>query len=34
MNGAAFAVVTVQQPDNVNDLALATMAGLVIVLLS
>ena len=32
MNGVTFAVVTVQQPDNVNDLTLATMAGPVIVL--
>ena len=32
INGVAFAVVTVQQPDNVNDLTLATMAGPVIVL--
>jgi hypothetical protein len=34
MNGIAFAVITVQQPDNVNDLALATMAGPVVVSLS
>ncbi len=34
MNGVAFAVITVQQPDNVNDLALATMAGPVVVSLS
>jgi hypothetical protein len=34
MNGVAFAVVTVQQPDNINDLTLATMAGPVVVLLS
>ncbi len=34
MNGVAFAVATVQKPNNVNDLALATMAGPVLVLLS
>jgi hypothetical protein len=34
MNGVAFAVITVQRPDNVNDLALATMAGPVLVSLS
>jgi Ferritin-like domain len=34
MNGVAFAVITVQTPNNVNDLALATMAGPVLVLLS
>jgi hypothetical protein len=34
MNGVAFAVITVQQPDNVDDLALATMAGPVVVSLS
>lgn len=32
MNGVAFAVVTVQQPNNVNNLTLATMARPVIVL--
>ncbi|KAI9770971.1 MAG: hypothetical protein M1840_002675 [Geoglossum simile] len=34
MNGVAFAVVTTQQPDNVNDLALATLAGPVILTIS
>jgi hypothetical protein len=34
MNGAVFAVVTTQQPDNANDLALATLAGPVILTLS
>jgi hypothetical protein len=34
MNGVAFAVVTTQQPDNANDLALATLAGPVAVKLS
>ena len=34
MSGVAFAVITVQQPDNINDQALATMAGPVVVLLS
>ena len=34
INGAAFAIVIVQQPNNVNNLALAIMAGLVIILLS
>ena len=34
MNGVAFAVVTTQQPDNANDLALATLAGPVVVTLS
>jgi hypothetical protein len=34
MNGVVFAVVTTQQPDNVNDLALATLAGPVAVKLS
>ena len=32
INGVAFAIITVQQLDNVNDLTLATMAGPVIVL--
>ena len=32
INGVAFAVVTVQQPDNVNNLTLVTIAGPVIVL--
>jgi hypothetical protein len=30
MNGAVFAVVTTQQPDNADDLALATLAGPVV----
>ena len=34
INGVAFAVVTVQQPNNVNNLALTTIAGPVIILLS
>ena len=34
MNGAVFAVVTTQQPDNVDDLALATLAGPVVLTLS
>ena len=34
MNGVAFAVVTMQQPDNANDLALAMLAGPVVVTLS
>lgn len=34
MNGAVFAAVTTQQPDNVNDLALATLAGPVVLNLS
>jgi hypothetical protein len=34
MNGAAFAVVTTQQPDNTDDLALATLAGPVVLTLS
>ena len=34
MNGAVFAVVTTQQPDNAEDLALATLAGPVILTLS
>lgn len=34
MNGTAFAAVTTQWPDNVNDLALATLAGPVVVKLS
>jgi hypothetical protein len=34
MNGVAFAVVTTQQPDNANDLALATLAGPVVITLS
>jgi hypothetical protein len=34
MDGVAFAAVTTQQPDNVNGLALATLAGPVIVKLS
>lgn len=34
MNGAAFAVVTTQQPDNTDDLALATLAGPVLLTLS
>ena len=34
LNGVVFAVVTVQQPDDVNDLAPATLAGPVALLLS
>ncbi|KAH8653981.1 ferritin-like domain-containing protein [Tricladium varicosporioides] len=34
MNGAAFAVVTTQQPDTTDDLALATLAGPVVLTLS
>jgi hypothetical protein len=34
MNGVVFAAVTTQQPDNVNDLALATLAGPVVIRLS
>jgi hypothetical protein len=34
MNWVAFAVATVQKPNNVNDLALVTVAGPVFVLLS
>lgn len=34
MNSVAFAVVTTQQPNNVNDLALATLAGPVALKLS
>jgi len=34
MNRVAFAVATVQKPNNVNDLALVTMIGPVLVLLS
>ncbi|KAI9772443.1 MAG: hypothetical protein M1840_000646 [Geoglossum simile] len=34
MNGVAFAVVTTQQPNNVNDLALATLAGPVVLTIS
>lgn len=34
MNGAVFAAVTTQQPDNVNDRALATLAGPVVLRLS
>jgi hypothetical protein len=34
MNGAVFAAVTTQQPDNVNDLALATLAGPVVLNIS
>jgi len=34
MNGAVFAVVTTQQPDNADDLALATLAGPVVLILS
>jgi hypothetical protein len=30
INGVAFAAVTSQQPDNADDLALATLAGPVI----
>ena len=30
MSGATFAVVTTQQPDNIDDLALATLAGPVV----
>jgi hypothetical protein len=30
INGVAFATVTSQQPDNADDLALATLAGPVI----
>ena len=34
INGVAFAIVTTQYLDNVNDLALATSAGPVVVKLS
>jgi hypothetical protein len=34
INRVAFAMVIVQQPDNVNDLTLAIIAGPVIILLS
>jgi hypothetical protein len=34
MKGVVFAVITVQRPNKVNDLALATMAGPVLVSLS
>lgn len=34
LNGVVFAVVTVQQPDDVNDLALAALAGPVVIPLS
>jgi hypothetical protein len=34
LNGVVFAAVTVQQPDDVNDLALATLAGPVAIPLS
>jgi len=34
MNGTSFAVVTTQQPDNTDDLALATLAGPVVLTLS
>jgi hypothetical protein len=34
MNGIVFAVVTTQQPDNVDDLALATLAGPVVLTMS
>jgi hypothetical protein len=34
MNGAVFAAVTTQQPDNTDDLALATLAGPVVLTLS
>ncbi|KAH8799665.1 ferritin-like domain-containing protein [Xylogone sp. PMI_703] len=34
MNGVAFAAVTTQEPDNTNDLALATLAGPVALVLS
>jgi hypothetical protein len=34
MNGATFAAVTTQQPDNTDDLALATLAGPVLLTLS
>ena len=34
MNGIAYATVTTQQPDNVNDLALVTLAGPVALVLS
>lgn len=34
MNGTAFAVVTTQKPDNTDDLALATLAGPVVLTLS
>jgi len=34
MNGAVFAAVTTQQPDNVNDLGLVTLAGPVVLNLS
>jgi len=34
INGVAFTIVTVQQPNNINNLTLAIMVGLVIILLS
>jgi hypothetical protein len=34
MNGAVFIVVTTQRPDNTYDLTLATLAGLVVLILS
>ena len=34
VNGVTFAVITVQEADNINDLTLATMAGPVVVQLS
>jgi hypothetical protein len=34
MNGVVFTVVTTQQPDNADDLALATLAGPVVLTLS
>ena len=34
MNGVAFAAVTTQRLENVNDLALATLAGPVVIKLS
>jgi hypothetical protein len=34
MNGVAFAVVATKQPNNINDLALATLVGPVIVTIS
>jgi len=33
INGVAFAIVTIQQPNNVNNLALIIIAGPVIILL-
>lgn len=34
ISGAAFAVVTTQQPDNTDDLALAALTGPVVLILS